>query len=340
QERRSADTLERIGSEITKMAGAVDRRLDESERRLARLARAAAPGDADVAIEARLREIETQSANAVARVGEEMARVAERMEDQLRGVEQRSGEAIESVSSEVKRLLQRVEEGGPVDPNLSRRILEESEERTRAMVEEAMATVHRRLDDAYDQASAPNSPVQRALANLSDRLEQIEKQPHAAPYEGAGETDYSLEPPPYDAGDFGELPDEALGTDEAIALSQPDDGLGPPPLPDLDGSADEKPEFEELPAPDAAANGRTAEEDDQFVYSLETDDSFELDDDGRVVRANGETDDDTALEDELKESLLDEPSSFDVEAKSDKDLDREFDEDFDRDLDNDFDRGA
>ncbi len=220
-ESRQSKQLERIATEVGKLAGAMEGRIKESEKRMEARAETLAlkavegAGDIDHAIEARLREIENNGVAAVDRMGDEIARVAERLQDKIADAERRSADALEGVSTRVDDLGGRIAAGGGAPDDLVERI-QASEERTSRMVEEAMSNVYKRLDAGQDETAAALSPVQRALSNLTSRLETLERRPAAAEDRG-GDDERGFE---FDADmDFSDPAYDERGDDEDSAAA-------------------------------------------------------------------------------------------------------------------------
>lgn len=134
-ENRHANTLERIAVEVSKLGGAVEARLRATDDR----------------VDEKFQTLRQEQADALERVGRSMTEVAERLEARFEKADsdRAAGEELETR-------------------------LRESEARTGEMVEAALQRLHQRLDDAEDQSEAAISPVQRALNNLTERLNAIE----------------------------------------------------------------------------------------------------------------------------------------------------------------------
>jgi localization factor PodJL len=164
---RHARTLARIGQQIDILGAAVERRLDESERRLRE--------DAiqDRALDTRLREVENSSAEAIRKVAESVEQISLRLTERIEGGERRNNEAAATLGREMARLAERLGSAALDDDTLAAR-LRESERRTQQMIRDAVAGVSAKLDVVRDEAESGLSPVQSALANLAGRLEAIE----------------------------------------------------------------------------------------------------------------------------------------------------------------------
>ncbi|PHR60006.1 MAG: hypothetical protein COA47_08115 [Robiginitomaculum sp.] len=134
-ENRHANTLEQIALAVSKLGSAVENRLRESEQRS----------------DTRLDTLRQDQATALDKVGQSMAEVVERLEARF----------------------DQAEESKTAENDLESR-LRESEHRTGQLVEEALQRVHQRLDETQSEETDSDSPVQRALENLTERLAAIE----------------------------------------------------------------------------------------------------------------------------------------------------------------------
>ena len=149
-ERRHADTLERIASEVGKLGGAIDHRFSEAERNTAI--------SLDKMLDVRFRDFQNDHANAIDKIGDGMTGAIARLEEKFNTLEtQRSTE-----------------------DSLEARILA-SEERTAKMVEDALQRLQDRLDTKTRQEQEEDSPVQKAMLALASRLETLESANEAPP---------------------------------------------------------------------------------------------------------------------------------------------------------------
>ncbi len=148
-EKRHANTLERIASEVGKLGNAIEHRFVETERNTAI--------GLDKMLDGRFREFQNDHAAAIDKIGDGLTGAITRLEEKLSTVEaQRS-----------------------VEDNLETRMAA-AEERTAKMIEDAMGRIHDRLDVSETQTQ-DESPVQKAMTALTERLEALEKPPDAMP---------------------------------------------------------------------------------------------------------------------------------------------------------------
>jgi localization factor PodJL len=136
------------------------------------------------AVEARVRKSEIAAKVSISDVSRALAASQEatpaqakelaRLQARLKEAEARSAAAVEAVTRRVDAVDERLtERGGESGDDLTRRI-RESEERTRSMIDGALSDINRRLDHADDQTASALSPVQRAIDTLRMRLESLE----------------------------------------------------------------------------------------------------------------------------------------------------------------------
>lgn len=256
-DRRHAETLAQIGDKIGQLGDAVEKRMRQTERRLSDEALQ------DRNMEARLREVETQSAAAVRRVSEEVEDVSSKLGARIAASEDRNAAAVASLSDQIESL--REQRSRDDDEALERR-LRDSEERTQQMIREAVAGVGAKIDAVRDENETALSPVQSAMADLARRLEAIEARrdagmPDAGHALAAGAAAAAI---PEDEPFFVDELDDETGADadyeEEVALDAPQAGRRNPfgAVYDLDEDEDDAA---------AAAAGGDAPESDPFSAS-------------------------------------------------------------------------
>lgn len=184
-ERRQGEQLARIGEQIGKLAHAMERRLDESDRRLKQRLADAERGrrttENQTAIEARLAQVREENASAVRKMGEEVAKLGNSLADRVQQAEHRSAQAMQAAGERMAQVVEKLQ-AQPASPeqDLQARI-SASEERTAKRIEDAMGKLHARLDTARSEQADALTPVQRAMSALADRLEAIEKRQSGGP---------------------------------------------------------------------------------------------------------------------------------------------------------------
>ncbi len=243
-DRRHANAVEHLSGELARMASVVDNRLKETEERAEALAKAggASPQAVETLVAQRVNDLEEASAGAIERVGDELARLSERLHDKLAASERRAAENLEEVSAQVSRVFDKVStQTDDLASDLADR-LKASEERTGRMVEEALENVHRRIEESQDQTAAALSPVQRALQGLTERLDALET---GEPSEritdsaAAAARSFAVDPPPFDTARFagaaesedryGEADVEGDDADGPFGSSTPEELSSAPP---------------------------------------------------------------------------------------------------------------
>jgi len=202
-ERRQGDSMSKLGQEITKLAGAIDRRLTESERRAADALR---ESQSEHKIDRRLDEVRAENRDAIKRMGEEVSRMGRSLADRIETSEQRAHSVVETATDRMAEMIDRFDsQRQSREEDLEDR-LRQSEERTAKRIEDALGGVQERMAAVRSETEEALSPVQRAMSALADRLEAIENR--------------GAEP----AGDTPDAPEAAA--EEEIDFDTP---LGPPP---------------------------------------------------------------------------------------------------------------
>ncbi len=176
-DKRNRRTLNRIGEQIGVLGQAVERRLEDTERRLRE--------DAiqDRSLETRLREVENSGAEAIRKVAEGVEQISMRLAERIEASELRNAEAVSTLGKEIARLADRPAPSGKSEDDVLAARLRESERRTQQMIRDAVAGVSAKLDAVRNETESGLSPVQSAMAHLASRLEAIEngEEPPPAP---------------------------------------------------------------------------------------------------------------------------------------------------------------
>ncbi len=265
--KRNTRTLNKIGEQIGVLGQAVEKRLEDTERRLREDA------SQDRTLETRLREVENSSAEAIRKVAESVEQISIRLAERIETSEGRNADAVSTLSKEMAKLADRMTpqaQQKSEDDSLAAR-LRESERRTQKMIRDAVAGVSAKLDAVRDETESGLSPVQSALANLAGRLEAMEngeEPPEHAPVRPAPPRSdaprpyRSSLPPAEDAlsvlgpqDSYGEEAEEEPEAEEEVAIDPParpnpftDEGHNPPP--ETGGWSDSGPDLPE-PEPDS-----------------------------------------------------------------------------------------
>lgn len=154
-EQRSAGAIDAVGEQVALVAERLQQRHDESVRRLSdRIAETAASGrsldNSEVdrladRLDERVKESERRSAEAIGQIGEQVARVADRLQTQH----------AESLRAFETRL---VDSGRNYENKLT----------------DVLSEVQRRMEEVGDQSAALLAPMQKTVSSLARRLEGLE----------------------------------------------------------------------------------------------------------------------------------------------------------------------
>lgn len=184
-DRRQADSMVRLGDEISRLAQAIDQRLTESERRAedARQDR-----HAENTLNHRIDEVRQENKESMRRMAEEVTRLGRSLADRIQRSEERSSKAVETVTGRMADALERIESARPDREAELEDRLRQSEERTASRIEDALQGVQDKLAAVRSETEETLTPVQRAMTALADRLEAIENRDKAPESEPSDET--------------------------------------------------------------------------------------------------------------------------------------------------------
>uniref|UniRef100_B0T0D4 Peptidoglycan-binding domain 1 protein n=1 Tax=Caulobacter sp. (strain K31) TaxID=366602 RepID=B0T0D4_CAUSK len=160
-EQRSAQAIERMGREVVGMADALNRRVQTSEAR-----NTAAIEQVAASIDQKLNRADSVQAQALEKLGTEIARITEKLAERISNAERRNALAIDDVGDQVTRVTDRLNQRHErTSQELVDRI-RQSEERTARMLDEAREKIDARLAEAQrklaEQAAATAAPVTRS----------------------------------------------------------------------------------------------------------------------------------------------------------------------------------
>ncbi len=213
-ERRQGDNMSRLGREITKLAGAIDRRLSESERRSAEALR---ESQSESKLDRRLDAVRQESRDAIKQMGEEVTRLGRSLADRIEHSERRANAVVETATDRMAEMIEKFDTHRTAREEDLEDRLRQSEERTAKRIEDALGSVQERMASVRSETEEALSPVQRAMSALADRLEAIEgrqapkSEPADTPADSADDADEDFDfdtplgPPPQaetPAGDF------------------------------------------------------------------------------------------------------------------------------------------
>lgn len=179
-EQRQTESMSRLGEEITRLAGAIDRRMTEAETR-------AAKDRSEDQFEKRLDEVRRENRDNLRRMGEQVTKLGTSLADRISRGEDNASKAIEDATSRMADAVERIETARVSREDELDDRLRQSEERTAQRIEDAMAGIQDKLSSAKEETEEALSPVQRAMTALADRLEAIENGASDADDETDGE---------------------------------------------------------------------------------------------------------------------------------------------------------
>ncbi|MEC9251228.1 MAG: peptidoglycan-binding protein [Pseudomonadota bacterium] len=184
-DRRQADSMARLGDEISRLAQAIDQRLTESERRAedARQDRRA-----EETLNHRIDEVRQENRESMRRMAEQVTRLGRSLADRIQRSEERSTKAVETVTDRMADALERIESARPDREAELEDRLRQSEERTASRIEDALQGVQDKLAAVRSETEETLTPVQRAMTALADRLEAIENRDKPEASEPSEET--------------------------------------------------------------------------------------------------------------------------------------------------------
>lgn len=165
-ERRSAAAIERLGQDVLRIAGTLDRRVagieTVTEDRLSRIDREI--GRVNETIEQRLGRQDASHAQALERLGGEIARISERLTLRMADSERRTNQAVEGVGAMMEQ--QRDQARGELADRIR-----QSEERTAKMLEEARSRIDQKLAQVQTQSLLSESGLDTAPRNARPQSE-------------------------------------------------------------------------------------------------------------------------------------------------------------------------
>jgi localization factor PodJL len=152
-ERRSAGAIEAVGEQVALVAERLQRRHDEAMQRLSgRVDEAHAGGEASL---------------------DEFRRVADRFDERIRDSERRSAEAIGQIGEQVARVADRLQTQQQESLRHIEARLDESTRTHETRLNEALTDMTRRLDEVGDHSAALN-PIHKRVSSIARRLAEME----------------------------------------------------------------------------------------------------------------------------------------------------------------------
>jgi localization factor PodJL len=148
-EKRSAEAIETLGKEVTRVASVFSERMSKAEARNAQASQQVGGEMARIAeaMEKRLARQDTAQAQALEKLGGEITRIAEKLAERIAGAERRSTQSIEDVGEQLGRVTERLNQRyDRAQSDLADRI-QQSEARTAKLLEEAREKIDARLSE-------------------------------------------------------------------------------------------------------------------------------------------------------------------------------------------------
>lgn len=153
-EQRSASAIDAVGEQVTLVAERLQRRHEESIRQIgARIDEAPAAGQLD---------------------GADIDRLADRLDERVRDSERRSAEAIGQIGEQVARVADRLQSQHLESLRALESRLADSGRSHEARLNEVLADMQRRMDEVGEQSAASLAPVHKTVSSLARRLEGLE----------------------------------------------------------------------------------------------------------------------------------------------------------------------
>ncbi len=194
-EKRSAGAIEKMGQDVLRMADNLNRRMTgvetTSHAGIARVRRdlQQVADSVVTTIDSRIGRIENSHSEALQRLGGEIARISERLNQRLHETERRAVEVLGGVGEQI------VHQRDLVRDDIDSR-MRESEERTARLLEDARQRIDARLAQvqteklaaALGEAPVPHAPLNNDLPNpfdhgYDDATDEVVAEPTAAHYE-------------------------------------------------------------------------------------------------------------------------------------------------------------
>lgn len=183
-EQRSASAIDAVGEQVALVAERLQRRHDESIQRLTT-------------------RIEENSVEARQLDNADVERLADRLDQRVRESERRSAEAIGQIGEQVARVADRLQTQHQESLRNFEARLADSGRSHETRLSEVLADMSRRMDEIGDQSARSLAPVHKTISSIARRLEGLEDggRPHAPSPSPAREDDFvilddaAIEPP-------------------------------------------------------------------------------------------------------------------------------------------------
>ena len=158
-ERRSADAVDRVSDEVSRVAETLARGLADAERRSAEAIERVGSQVTRVAdtMEQRLNQADAVGAQALERLSAEIARITERMSERIANAERRQAQAIDDVGEQVARATERLQDRHEKSTGDLAERIRLSEERTARFLDEARERIDKRLEETQKRVGEPDA---------------------------------------------------------------------------------------------------------------------------------------------------------------------------------------
>ncbi|WP_417480984.1 peptidoglycan-binding protein [Maricaulis sp.] len=213
-ERRQGNGMHKLGNELTKLAGAIERRLTENERRTQDALR---DTRSEQILDRKLDDVRQEGKESLRRMGDEVTRMGKALADRIAHAEAQSSTAVAAATDRMAEVIARLDEQKLASDEALADRMRQSEERTAQRIEDAMTGVKDRLATVRADTEEVLSPVQRAMSALADRLEAIEARKLEDEAEAAAETETESEAEAEAANDAAEPLAETIDFDTPLA---------------------------------------------------------------------------------------------------------------------------
>lgn len=178
-EARSAQAFQSLGEQVSRISQSFDKRLEGLELREPVVGNDEALRDEIASIservDSRLNEIETREASVIERVGEEVGRLADRLEARVARSETTSAQAIGQIGDQVATVAKRLQSRQNEAFEALSTKMEDARLNQEARLSDALENMSERFEQLHVDTSRQVSPVQKAIASLADRLDQLER---------------------------------------------------------------------------------------------------------------------------------------------------------------------
>ncbi|MEN9873907.1 MAG: hypothetical protein RL186_804, partial [Pseudomonadota bacterium] len=176
-ERRSGETLERIGAEMARASVSLDQRLrDLEERGTDDVAAAMRSEMAKMmqAIDERMATMTRRDSSAMAQAGGQFEQLARALSEKLDASEARAQSAVKTVSSQMEQLALRLQARQEESAQSFAARVEESRLKGQQELQDSLALISSEIRTAEERAKAATEPLRREVSAMIERLDHVE----------------------------------------------------------------------------------------------------------------------------------------------------------------------